>query len=277
MITDIEQADAGRTYYGSALVSGRPNAVAGFSLNTPLQWSPSQMNHALRNPLVQQVDMGREHSDRMLRLAVSQTDFPASHGSPALQSFENANDGSFGPGHSASHVRPHMMVREERGLADTRYIDPNSLDQNRFSFQENESGNMAIQAPSSSSNFGFQNQAIQATASSISWPHIQQQGYARNERMVFGSSSYRQSMQVVSRQDETPDDAMADGNPALVGMYGHPDSRSYARDMVSPNLDPQLLSDQMQGVVSAPSESLVCSFCQKRKVYRNRSTLRYVQ
>ena len=273
MITDIEQAEAGTTHYGSAPLDGRQNAGARSSLNTPLQWNPSQMNHALRNS-AQQTNMSRAHLNRMLPLAVPQASFPASHGPLALQSVENANDGRFGPGHSAGHVRPRKMMREERVLVDTRRMNPNSPDSNRLFFRENETRNMAIQAPSSSFNFNFQNQAMQVSASSVSRPEIQQQSHARNERMAFGSPSYHQSMQIVSQLGETPYDAMMDGNPALVGMYGAPDSRSYARDMVSPNLDPELLSDQIQGVVSALSESLVCYVCQK--VYRDKPTLRYV-
>lgn len=275
MITDIEQAEVGTTHYGSAPLDGRQNAGAPFLLTTPPQWSPSQMNHALRNSSVQQTNMGRAHLDRMVPLAIPQTSFPASHGSLALQSFENANDGRFGPGHSAGYARPKTMMREERVLVDTRHMEPNSPDSNHWSFRENETRNMAIQAPSSSLNFDSQNQAIQVSAPSVSWQEIQQQSHARNERMVFGSSSYHQSMQIVSRQDETPYDAMPDGNPALDGMYGAPYSRSYARDMVSPNLGPELLSDQIQGVVSAPSASLVCSVC--KKGYRDKKTLRYVR
>ena len=273
MITDIEQAEAGTTHYGSAPLDGRQNAGARSSLNTPLQWNPSQMNHALRNS-AQQTNMSRAHLNRMLPLAVPQASFPASHGPLALQSVENANDGRFGPGHSAGHVRPRKMMREERVLVDTRRMNPNSPDSNRLFFRENETRNMAIQAPSSSFNFNFQNQAMQVSASSVSRPEIQQQSHARNERMAFGSPSYHQSMQIVSQLGETPYDAMMDGNPALVGMYGAPDSRSYARDMVSRNLGPELLSDQIQGVVSALSESLVCYVCQKE--YRDKPTLRYV-
>ena len=272
MITDIEQAEAGTTHYGSASLDDRQNAGARSSLNTP-QWNPSQMNHALRNS-AQQTNMSRAHLDRMLPLAVPQASFPASHGPLALQSVENANDGRFGPGHSAGHVRPRKMMRDERVLVDTRRMNPNSPDSNRLFFRENETRNMAIQAPSSSFNFNFQNQAMQVSASSVSRPEIQQQSHARNERMAFGSPSYHQSMQIVSQLGETPYNAMMDGNPALVGMYGAPNSRSYARDMVSPNLDPELSSDQIQGVVSALSESLVCYVCQK--VYRDKPTLRYV-
>lgn len=274
MITDIEQAEAGTTHCGSASLDDRQNAEARSSLNTPPQWSSSQMNHALRSSSVQQTNMGRAHLDRMLPLAVPQRSFPASHGSLALQLFENANDGTFGPGHSAGHVRPRTTMREERVLVDTRHTNPNSPDPNRLLFREDETRNMAIQAPSSSFNFDSQNQAMQVSVSSVLRPEIQQQSHVRNERMAFGSSSYHQSMQIVSELGGIPYDAMMDGNPALVGMYGAPDSRSYARDMVSPNLDPELLSDQIQGVVSALSESLVCCVCQKG--YRNKPTLRYV-
>lgn len=144
------------------------------------------MNHALWNSSVQQTDMDRAHSDGMPGLAVSQTSFPASHGSPALQSFDNPNDGSFGPGHSASPLRPRMMVQEERGLADTIYINPNSLDSNRLFSQVDEAGNRAMHAPNSSLNFNTSDQAVQATASSIPWQQFQQQSDARIERVVPG-------------------------------------------------------------------------------------------
>lgn len=273
MVADIEQAGTGLEYHENVPLDDGHHFEAGFSVDTSPQWSLPQTNHAQWNSQDQPTEEGRAHSDRLSQLAVTQSDFPSLQESPALQLFENANDGRHGPGHPADHVRPQATMREEREIVDTRYISPYPTDLNRLFPQEDDAGNMAMQPQMTPLNFDFQHQADQAAPSTFSQPLIQQQSFAQIEGMVSGSSIYDQSMHVVSQQEETSRGVMRDGNPALVGLYGDPDSRSYAQDMGSAHFDPELSSDQMQGAVAAQSESFACFVCEKQ--YRNIPTLRY--
>ena len=272
VITDIEQVGTGTTYPGNVIIPSRHQSVAGFSLNTPPpEWSPAHTNHATWNPQVQRTDMGEAHLDRMPQHAVSQTHFSMLQGPPALQLFENANAGIFGPGHSADHVRPQTMVREERLSVGTRCMSPNSADLNRLLLQEN----VDMQAPNSPLNFDFQHQVNQTAASAISWPLIQQQNDARIERIVSDISVYDRSTHIVTHQEETPRGVTMEGNPALDAMHGAPDGRSHVRGMVSAHSDPGLSSDQMQVSVSIPSAPPVCSQCDYK--YRNKAGFMYVR
>lgn len=219
--------------------------------------------------------MSGAHLARMPQHAVSQTHLPMLQGPPALQLFENGNAGTCGPGHFADHVTPQTMVREERSFLGTRCMSSNSADPERLLLQENVAGVMDMQAQNSPLNFDFQHQANQATASANLWPLIQQQNDARIERKVSDTSICDQSMHVLTRQEETPRDVTMEGIPALDGMYGAPDSRSYVQGMVSPRSDPGLSSDQMQVPPYTPSESPACSRCDYQ--YRNEAGLRYVR
>lgn len=235
------------------------------------------MNHALESLRVQQTDVVRAHFGRMHQPAVSQNDLPSLQGSPTLHFFENANDGRRGPGHPADHVRSQATMQEEREIVDDRYISPYPTRLNRLLPQENYAGTMAMHPQMSPLNFDFQRQADQVAVSAFLQPLIQQQSFAQIEGMVSGSSIYGQSMHVLSRQENTPSGVMMEGGPALDGMYGAPDIRSYARDMGSANFNPELLRDQMESVPSAPSSLFACPHARCKYQHHKEGAYRYVR
>lgn len=155
-------------------------------------------------------------------------------------------------------------MREEPEIFDDRYLSPYPIDLNCLFPQENDAGTMAMQPQMAPLSFDFQHQADQAAASAFSQPVTYQQRHARIESVVSGNSIHGHSMPVLSRQENTPSGVMMNGGPALDGMYGAPDIRSYAPDMGSAYIDPELSSGQMQGVVAAQSESPACRFCGKQ-------------
>ena len=274
-IADIEQAKASVAHYENVAFDAGNHPEAGSSFNVPPQPSPSQTDLSLWNLSAQQNVIDRAHPDHLSRLAVPQTGFSTSQASLDLQWLGNADDRVYGSGGPAGHVRLPTMMWEERGFVDTRPMSFNSTDLARVFPQENQAEDVVIQAQYPPLDCNNQTYTIEATEFATSWPQIQQQSLAQTERTITGSSMYDQSMQALSRQDDTPCGVMTDGNPALVGMYGAPDSGSYVRGIPSAHLDPELSSGQMQDVTPASSESLACSSCDK--IFPNRAGLRCVR